>query len=66
MKRIGMVLAIAVLAGSLLSGCVIEPWGGRYDEHAYYGERGYYGERNYYGERSNYPVYPGSNYHRDR
>ncbi len=40
MKRIGMVLAIAVLAGSILSGCVLVPlggWhgGGHYRGHSY-------------------------------
>jgi hypothetical protein len=28
MKRMGMLLAMAVLAGSLLSGCVVVPLGG--------------------------------------
>ncbi len=39
MKRLGMVLAIAVLAGTILSGCVIVPWDGYY---GYHGGHGYY------------------------
>ncbi len=44
MKRIGKVLAIAVLAGTILSGCVVVPWGGYgYYHGGYYGyHRGYY------------------------
>ena len=57
MKRIGMVLAIAVLAGSILSGCVNEPLNGRY------GDRGYYGDRDSLGYRGYYSGYPGPNYH---
>jgi len=46
MKRMGMVLAIAVLAGSILSGCVLVPlggWhggGGSYRGHSYPHHRG--------------------------
>jgi hypothetical protein len=36
MKRIGMMLGIAVLAGSILSGCVIAPLDGRYGDRSYY------------------------------
>ncbi len=36
MKRLGMVLAIAVLAGSILSGCVVVPLDGYYGGHGYY------------------------------
>ena len=64
MKRIGMVLAIAVLAGSILSGCVLEP--GRYGDRGYYGDRNYYGDRGYYGGRGYYADRPGPYYHRDR
>ena len=60
MKRIGIVLAIAVLAGSILSGCVIAPLDGRY------GDRDYSGDRSYSGDRGYYPGPPGSYYHRDR
>lgn len=68
MRRIGMLLAIAVLAGSLLSGCVVEPWGGRYEGGGYFGsERGYYANgRGYHADRGDYPGYPGPNFHRDR
>jgi hypothetical protein len=60
MKRIGIVLAIAVLAGSILSGCAIEPAGGRY------GDRGRFGDRSYYGDRGYYYGHPGPYYNRDR
>jgi hypothetical protein len=62
-KRIGMVLAIAVLAGSILAGCVIEPLGGRSGDRGYYGDRGDYGDRDYLGYRGYYSGYPGPNYH---
>ncbi len=41
MKRIGMVLTIALLAGSILSGCVVVPLDG------WYGGRGYYRGHSY-------------------
>ena len=55
MKRMGMVLAMVVLAGSILSGCVIRPGDGRF------GDRD-----NYYGDRDGSPGHPGPYYHRDR
>ena len=47
MRRIGMVLAIAVLAGSILSGCVIEPLDGRYGNQGYHANPGYYADRDF-------------------
>ncbi len=41
MKRLGKVLAMAVLAGAILSGCVVAPWGG-YGYHGYYRGGPYY------------------------
>lgn len=66
MGRIGMLIAIAVMAGSILSGCVIEPLGGRYENRGYYAGHGFYEDRGYHGDRGDYPGYPGPNYHRDR
>lgn len=36
MKRIGVVLAIVLLAGSILSGCVIVPLGGWHGDGGHY------------------------------
>jgi len=66
MKRFGMLLAIIVLAGSLLSSCVIRPSDGRYGDQGYHGNRGYYGDRGYSGNRGDNPGSPGSEYHRNR
>jgi hypothetical protein len=39
MKRMGALLAVALLAASILSGCVIVPVGGWYDDGWYYHHR---------------------------
>ena len=42
MKRLGMLLGMTVLAASILTGCVVVPWGwdgdGGYHHHGYYHE----------------------------
>ena len=52
MKRMSLVLAVGVLAATILSGCVIVPLGGWYGGGEYergYGRGGYY--RNYHQDR---------------
>ena len=66
MKRIGMLLAIAVLAGSLPSSCLIRPPDGHYGDRGYSGHQGYSGDRGYSGHQGYNPGHPGSEYHRDR
>ena len=58
----GMLLAIAVLAASILTGCALD---GRYEERSYNGYQGYYGERGYYGYRGYDPGHTGPYYTRD-
>ena len=58
-KRLGMLLAIVVLAGSILSGCVIRPVDGRYGDRGYYGYRGSAGDRDDYRDRAGPFSHPG-------
>jgi hypothetical protein len=55
MKRISVVLAVGLLAATILSGCVIVPLGGWG-----YGDGGYYrghGGRGYYHSSPDHPYY---------
>ncbi len=66
MKRIAGVLALALVAGAILSGCVIAPLDGPYYEgRSYYGDRDYYRDHGYYGDQR-YDRGPGAYYHRGR
>lgn len=42
MKRMGKVLALALLAASMLSGCILVPVGGWYGDGGYHHREGYY------------------------
>jgi hypothetical protein len=67
MKRIGMGLAIAVLAGSILSGCVVRPVDGYYGGQGNYEGQGYYyGEHGYYGNQGYNHGRPGPSYYQYR
>jgi hypothetical protein len=53
MKRLGVMLAVGLLAATILSGCVIVPLGGWG-----YGDRGYYrGHGGYYHSYPDRPYY---------
>ena len=55
MKRMSVVLAVGLLAATILSGCVIVPLGGwGYDDGGYY--RGH-GGRGYYHSYPDHPYY---------
>jgi hypothetical protein len=66
MKQISMMLALAVLAGSILAGCVVAPQEGRYVDRGYYGNGGwgYSADR----DRGSYPSpnHSGTSLQRDR
>jgi hypothetical protein len=63
MKQLGMMLALAVLAGSILSGCVVSPLDGRYGDRGYYGNGGW----GYHaGDRDYYPRHSGTSFHGDK
>lgn len=54
MKRMGKVLGVVLLAATLLSGCVVVPYGGWGSHGGYYGGGGYhrhYGGGPYRGGR---------------
>ena len=66
MKQIGMMLALAVLAGSILAGCVVAPLEGRYVDRGYYGNGGWGYSAN--RDRDSYPSpnHSGTSLQRDR
>ncbi len=58
MKRMGVLLAVVLVAASILSGCIIVPVEGGYGERYRHHRGGYYP----YHPGRYYPYYPGWSY----